>query len=142
MKVLVLHEMNLSCTLHDPDPKLNLNHFCRSQEQAPRLPACRKYSSSLDAPPTASGVRPIQRHLQVAISCSRCKADAVAAALPRRPAQSDRGDEQLQGRAPPTVDRAPLHSSPRSDAAAPLWPGRRRGSSAATVLVLWSGRGR
>lgn len=43
--------MNLSCTLHDPDPKLNLNHFCRSQEQAPRLPACLQYSSSLDAPP-------------------------------------------------------------------------------------------
>nr|CAB3476069.1 unnamed protein product [Digitaria exilis] len=48
---------------------------------------------------TASGVRPIQRHLQVAISRSRCKAgDAVAAALLCRPAQSDRGDEQLQGR--------------------------------------------
>jgi hypothetical protein len=135
----VFHEMNLSCivlTLHDPDPKLNLNDFCRSQER--HRPACPGYSS-LTAPPQAldTGVRPIRQHSRWPshpISISRSGRNVPVLC---QPALSDRGDEQWRGRSPtpPPPQGGGGGSSPaRSDAAAPLWG--RSDSSAATVLVL------
>jgi hypothetical protein len=98
----VFHEMNLSCivlTLHDPDPKLNLNDFCRSQER--HRPACPGYSS-LNAPPQAldTGVRPIRQHSRWPshpISISRSGRNVPVLC---QPALSDRGDEQWRGRSP------------------------------------------
>jgi hypothetical protein len=123
----VFHEMNLSCTvltLHDTDPKLILNDFCRSQE---RQPPC--LSRVLTAPPQAldTGVRPIRQHSgwpshPISISRSRRKV----------PALSDRGDEQCG------ADRQHHHhrkgpSPARSDAAAPLWGEKKRDSWAAVL---------
>jgi hypothetical protein len=109
----VFHEMNLSCTvltLHDTDPKLILNDFCRSQE---RQPPC--LSRVLTAPPQAldTGVRPIRQHSgwpshPISISRSRRKV----------PALSDRGDEQWRGRSPtPPPPQGPLPGAVRCGSA-------------------------
>lgn len=95
----MFHEMNLSCTLYDPDPKLNLNDFCRSQDQQP---ACLSRALLTHCSPTSTGVRPIRQHSRWAshpISVSRSGTQCVPMLC--RPAQSDRGDEQSQGRSPP-----------------------------------------
>jgi hypothetical protein len=136
--------------MHDPDPKLNLNHFCRSQEQAPRLPVA-STSRSLTAECRLLPHSPVESGQSSGVC--RWPFDALDAAqrdaaaplcLPARPAQSDSGDEQSQGRAPPPRQGRPRahSSSPRAVRCGSAFMGRRRGSSAATVLVLWSGRGR
>lgn len=141
--------------MHDPDPKLKFESFFRrSQEQV----ACLSQVVLLTPQSSGvewSGVRPIQSssicscrwashphfHFTLPMQCG------VAALLCRcRPAQSDRGEEMNSyTRAeqqhhhdrpgpPTTPHRGPMRQH--------LFMGRRRGSSAATVLVLWSARGR
>ena len=137
--------MNLSCTLHDPDPKLNLNHFCRSQEQAPRLPVA-STPRSLTAECWLLPHNPVESGQSSGVCRWPFHALDAAQRCYARPAQSDSGDEQSQGRAPPPPPprqgRPRAHSSPRSVRCGSAFMGRRRGSSAATVLVLWSGSGR
>lgn len=146
--------------MHDPDPKLKFESFFRrSQEQV----ACLSQVVLLTPQSSGvewSGVRPIQSssicscrwashphfHFTLPMQCG------VAALLCRcRPAQSDRGEEmnsytraeQQQAAGSSTIttgqDPPPLLTAVRCGS---TFMGRRRGSSAATVLVLWSARGR
>jgi hypothetical protein len=98
-----------------------LNHFCRSQEQSPRLPVESTLAHSLlphnrwsQANPAAfAGGHLTTLHRHSALSKQRNVAVCCCCA---RPAQFDRGDEQWQGRAPPPPpprQGPPTHSSPR-----------------------------